>query len=76
MSLIPYALKPFQLPFRQVASHIGALYSDVRSLLKSFISNIVDPDIIQSYGDVTSADYQSRSNQVCDDELGIGTSTR
>ena len=23
-----------------------------------------------------SVDYQSRSNQVCDDELGIGTSTR
>ena len=40
------------------------------------MSNIVDPDILQSHDDVTSVDCQSRSNQVCDNELGIGTSTR
>ena len=36
----------------------------------------MDRDILQSHDDVTSVDYQSCSNQVCDDELGIGTSTR
>ena len=76
---ISYAMKPlykFSVAFQTSASRIGTLHSDVRSLLKSFMSNIVDPDILQSHDDVTSVDYQSRSNQVCDDELGIATSTR
>ena len=40
------------------------------------MSNIVDPDILKDHDDITTVDYQSRENQISDDELGIETSTR
>ena len=50
-------LNKFSVGFQTSASRIGTLHSDVRSLLKSFMSNIVDPDILQSHDDVISVDY-------------------
>ena len=40
------------------------------------MSDIIDPDALQPHDDVSAVDDQSHSNQVCGDELGIGTSTR
>lgn len=48
----------------------------MQKLLRAFTSNFIDPEIIKTTDDVTSINYKDPSNQVCDDELGIGTSTR
>lgn len=49
-------LNKFTIAIQISASHIGTLQSDVHSLLKSFISNIV-PDILQSSHDIITIDH-------------------
>ena len=74
-----YAMKPlnrFSTAFQTHASRIGTLDSDVHNLLRAYMSNFVDPDILKSEDDITTINYLDRSKQVCDDELGVGTSTR
>ena len=72
-------LKPlnvFSKAFQTHASRIGTLQADVRRLFSSFIANFVDPDVIRSTEDIITIDYSDSSNQLSNDELGIGTSTR
>ena len=74
-----YALKPFNkfsTVFQTHASCIGTLDFDVRNLLRAYMSNFVDPDVLKSEDDITAISYQDRSKQVNDDELGVGTTTR
>ena len=74
-----YAMKPFNkfsTAFQTHASRIGTLDSDVRNLLRAFLSNFIDPDVIKSVNDITTLSYLDRSKHVENDELGIGTSTR
>ena len=74
-----FALKPlnkFSTVLQTSASRIGLLQSDIRVLLQEFISNFVKPEIIQNSDDLTKIKYYERDNQVENDELGIGTSTR
>ena len=76
---VSFALKPlnkFNIAFRTHASRIGSLQSDVRSLLRGYLSNFIKPEVLSGTDDVTSIDYLDQNNQVSDDELGIGTSTR
>lgn len=40
------------------------------------MSNFVDPDILKSEDDITTFNYLDRSKKVCNDELGVGNSTR
>ena len=40
------------------------------------MTNFVDPEVMKATNDVTSIDYTDPENQVCNDELGIGTLTR
>lgn len=40
------------------------------------MTNFVDPEVMKAINDVTSIDYTDPENQVCNDELGIGTLTR
>ena len=76
---VAYAIKPinkFNIAFQTHASRIGTLRSDVRKLLRRLLSNFVEPDVLRSMDDILSINYQDRDQQVKDDELGIGTSTR
>lgn len=52
------------------------LQSDLSKLLRAFITNFIDPDVIKDADDVTGIDYTDPTNQLSDDELGIGTSAR
>lgn len=74
-----YALKPlnkFSTALQTHASKIGTLQHDVCELLRAFLSNFINPDILQSTEDVTTIAFTDRSIQLSNDELGIGTSTR
>ena len=74
-----YALKPlnnFSLSFQTNANKIAFIQSDVRKLLKVYLSNFIHPNILQAIDDVIQVDYMNRSCQLGDNELGIGTSTR
>ena len=76
---ISFAMKPFNTfstAFQTNASRIGTLQSDVYKLLQTFMSNFIDPKALQECDDITTIDFCDKSNQLSDDELGIGTSTR
>ena len=75
---VSYALKgfsKFSLAFQTHARRIGSLPSDVLNLLKSFLSNFIDPSILRQSNDITTINYQDLNAQQ-DSELAIGTSTR
>ena len=40
------------------------------------MSNFVDPTVLKACDNITTVDFKDESNQLSDDELGIGTSTR
>ena len=74
-----FALKPlnkFSTVLQTSTSRIGLLQSDIRVLLQEFISNFIKPEVIQNSDDLTKIKYYEQDNQVENDELGIGTSTR
>ena len=76
---VSYAMKgfnKFSLAFQTHASRIGTLQSDVRNLLKSFLSNFIDPSVIRNSSDITAINYCDLNAQLKDSELAIGTSTR
>ena len=76
---VSFALKPlnkFNIAFQTHASRTGSLQSDVRTLLRGYLSNFIKPEVLSGADDVTSIDYTDPNNQVSDDELGIGTLTR
>ena len=76
---VSYAWKgfsSFSLAFQIHASRIGTLQSDVLNLLKSFLSNFIDPNVLRQSNDITTINYQDLNVQLKDSELAIGTSTR
>ena len=48
----------------------------MRTLLQAYLSNFIKPEALASTDDIIAVDYLDRDNQVANDELGIGTSTR
>ena len=48
----------------------------MKSLLLNYYANFITPEVHVSSDDITTTSYEDASNQVCDDELGIGTATR
>lgn len=76
---VAFVLKPlnrFSTAFQTNASRIGSLQSDVRGLLKSYMCNLIKPDVFKDVADITTLDYLDPDHQAVDDELGIGTTTR
>ena len=76
-----FALKPlnsFNTAFQTSASRIGKLQQDVYDLLRSFLSNFVQPQLLAcaSNEEVYSFDYANLTIQLPNSELGIGTATR
>ena len=72
---VAYAMKPINKDSIQThASCVGTLIirSVVHKLLRVLLTNFIEPKVPQSTDDIS---YQDRSQQVKDDELGIGTST-
>ena len=54
---VSYVMKlfnKFSIAFQTHASHIGTLQSDVQKLLRAFMSNFIDPEIMKAADDVTS----------------------
>ena len=78
-NFVSYALKgfsKFSLAFQTHASRIGTLQADVLNLLKSFLSNFIDPGVLRQCLDITTINYQDLNAQLKDSELAIGTSTQ
>ena len=78
---VAFALKPlnaFNTAFQTSASKIGTLQHDIRNLLRGFLSNFIQPQILAavSNDDIHSFNYEDTANQLCNDELGIGTAAR
>ena len=76
---VSFALKPlnkFSVAFQTHASRVGSLQSDVRVLLQGYLSNFIKPEVLTNADDITMIDYLDRNNQVVDEDVGIGTSTR
>ena len=78
---VSFALKPLNcvnVAFQTSASKIGTLQQDIRNLLRSFLSNFIRPELLAatSNEDIHTFSYESPSNQLSNDELGIGTAAR
>ena len=76
---VSFAMKPlnrFSTAFQTHASRMGSIQSDVRALLRGYMSNFIKPEILSTTEDITTIQYLHQDNQVGNDELGIGTSTR
>ena len=75
-NFVSFALKPlnrFNVAFQTSASKIGTLQKDVRDLLRGFFSNFIRPELLAATSDATihEFDYESTSNQLSDDEVGM-----
>ena len=75
---VSFALKQlncFNVAFQTSASKIGTLQQNVRNLLRSFLSNFIRPELLAatSNEDIHTFSYENPSNQLSNDELGIGT---
>ena len=78
---VAFALKPlnsFNAAFQTSASKIGTLHKDVCNLLRGFLSDFIQPELLAAAPDdqIHTFDYENVSNQVSNDEIGIGTATR
>ena len=77
---VSFILKPFNAfssTFQtHAASSIGSLQSDVYSLLKGCILNVIEPNVLASADNITEIEYTEKSNQVCNNVTGTGTTTR
>ena len=79
VSFVVFALKPlnvFNTAFQSTTSKIGSMQGDVLQLLRSYMANFVDPEVLRQAPDILDIDYASRDQQVGSDELGVGTETR
>ena len=69
-------LNKFSTALQTSASRIGKLQADILILLQANISNFIKPEVINYSRDITKINFCERHNQVGDDELAIGASTR
>ena len=78
---VAFALKPlnsFNAAFQTSASKLGTLQKDVCYLLRGVLSNFIWPELLAAAPDdqIHTFDYENVSNQLSNDEIGIGTATR
>ena len=78
---VAFAKKPlnkFNTAFQTSASKIGTMQEDVRNLLRGYLSNFIQPELLAttSNDNIHTFDYENVSNQLSNDELGIGTAAR
>ena len=76
---VSFAMKPFNTfstVFQTHASCIGTLQADVYKLLQTYMTNFIEPKVLQECDNITTINFKDADNQLSDDELGIGTSTR
>ena len=77
---VAFALRPlnaFNTAFQTSASKIGTL-QDVRpNLLRAFLSNFIQPELLAATPNykIHRVDYENIANQLSNDELGIGSAT-
>ena len=64
--------------FQTSASKIGTLQQDVSELLRGFLSNSIQPELLAATPDdqIHTIENANVANQLSDDEMGIGTATR
>ena len=72
------ATQQIQHHLQTSASNIGTMQEDVRNLLRGNLSNFIQPELqaTASNDNIHTFDYENVSNQVSNDELGIGTAAR
>ena len=78
---VAFALRPlnsFNTTFQTSASKIGTLQEDVRNLLRGFLSNFIQPELLAATPNdgIHSIDFENIANQLSNDELGIGSAAR
>ena len=78
---VAFALKPlncFNAAFQTSASKIGTLQQDVCNLLRGFLSNFIQPELLSAMPNdrIHIFDYENVANQLSNYEIGIGTATR
>jgi len=74
LSFVLFALKPlnqFSVLFQTHASRVGTLHHDMNQLLRSFMSNFIDPDIIKNSDDITAVDFTEKEIQLSDRNRNI-----
>ena len=69
-------MNKFSTALQTHVSKIGTLQHDVSELLRAFLSNFIDPDVLQYTEDITALTFTDRNIQLNNDEFGIGNSTR
>ena len=76
---VGFVLRPlnsFNTAFQVKATKIYTMQQSIIDLLRTFLSNFVKQEVLLATSDITNVLYSERSNQVSDDELGIGTESR
>ena len=78
---VAFALKPlntFNTALQTSASRIGTMQADMRSLLRTYLANFVEPGCLADINtdNIEVFDYRDESQHASNDELAIGTSTR
>ena len=76
---VAFALRPlnsFNTAFQAKATKIGMMQQSIIDLLRSYLANFVKQEVLLAVEDITTLEYTDASNQVGDDELGVGMATR
>lgn len=71
MSFVMKPLNTFSTAFQIYASRIGFLQSDVCKLLQSYMSNFLDPKVLQTCNDITTDHFHDENNKLSDNKLTI-----
>ena len=79
IQFVAFVLRPlnsFNTAFQAKPTKIYMMQQSITDLLHAFLANFVKQEVLLATSDITSMLYSERSNQVSDDELGIGTAGR
>ena len=72
---IAFASRPLNSFNTAFQTKIGMMQQSVVDLLRSFMVNLVKPEVLVVADDITIINYEDAANQVGNDELGISTAT-
>ena len=69
-------MNKFNTVFQTNASRIATMQQQMLSLLRGYLANFIQAELITCAEDLTKKDFRDRVHQVSDEELSIGTATR
>ena len=71
-----HAMPAVLVPYRLMADADADADADVYKLRQTYMTNFIEPKVLQECDNITTINFKDADNQLSDDELGIGTSTR